>query len=421
MKYCKVDFDRDYSRKNNCEIKGNIKLDVTDNNEAEKIVKNYFKQFWNTSFREPSGDIKHPFLVPGADYNDLWDWDSYFMACSASDEGLEYVKGSICNLIEHHAPDGRPVKRICPDGTCDFLSHPYPLAAQFTYIAAKRMNDFSWVEQYWDDLVLMNEWYEKNCMKNGYFVWLHLFGNGLDNNPAVYGRADMTSAGIDLAVWHYREYNAMKKLSGILNKGQEEKYAQKAENLKRLIIDKYFDERDESFYNIDCATDYSRITLQGVEWVTHLKFRSWATLFPLWGKAASDEQAEKMMKLIMNKDEFLADCGIRSHSRNDMVYNNVPMGNPSNWQGPVWGLSTFLTAYGMAKYGYKKEALDVAYRLIRTFASDINQNGCVHEYYHGDTSQPVIRPYFLSWNMLAVKVIDDINNGTDCTTLDILD
>ncbi len=104
-----------------------------------------------------------------------------------------------------------------------------------------------------------------------------------------------------------------------------------------------------------------------------------------------------------------------------MVYNNVPMGNPSNWQGPVWGLSTFLTAYGMAKYGYKKEALDAAYRLIRTFAADINQNGCVHEYYHGDTSQPVIRPYFLSWNMLAVKIIDDINNGTDSTTLDILD
>lgn len=420
MKYYKVDFDRDYNEKENCMPRGKITVNI-DNEHSENIVKEYLNSFWSMCFREPTGVLRYPFLVPGGNYEDLWDWDSYFMACAAPDNGLEHIRGCICNLIENRAANGRPVKRVCPNGSKDFLSHPYPLAAQFTFIAARRIGDFSWAEKYWDDLVKMQDWYENNCKKDGYFVWLHLFGNGLDNNPAVYGRADMTSAGVDLASWHYREYMAMKKLSEIFGKGMEDEYRLKAEKLKKLIQEKYFDERDRSFYNIDCATDYSRITLQGVEWVTHLKFRSWATLFPLWSKTASAEQAREIVKLIMDENEFLSCCGVRSHSKNDMVYNNIAMGNPSNWQGPVWGLSTFLTAYGMAKYGYKEEALEVAYRLIRTFASDIEQNGCIHEYYHGDNGQPIMRPEFIGWDILALKVINDIKNDMDCTTLDLLD
>ena len=131
---------------------------------------------------------------------------------------------------------------------------------------------------------------------------------------------------------------------------------------------------------------------QAVKWNTFIKFRSWANLFVLWGKAASCEQAAEVVKKIMSPGEFLPCCGIRSHSKNDMVYNNEPMGNPSNWQGPVWGLSTFLTAYAMSRYGYKNEALDAARRLIRTYAADIEQNGCVHEFYHGETGQPLMRP-----------------------------
>ena len=123
----------------------------------------------------------------------------------------------------------------------------------------------------------------------------------------------------------------------------------------------------------------------------------------------------------MSPHEFLSPCGIRSHSAVEPIYNNVAMGGPSNCQGPVWGFSTFFSAYALARYGYKKQALDVCYRLIRTFAADIEQNGCVHEFYHGDTGQPVMKPDYMSWNALALKVVDDIEGGTDCTTLDLLD
>lgn len=420
--YYKVIFDSSFVENTDCMPRNPIKVNLGDE-EALKIVKQYLSAFWENCYRNPSGTIKHPYLVPGGGYEDIWDWDTYFMACAVPDHGLQYAKGSIMNLIDGMLmTTGRPAKKVSPGGFSDLSSHPYPLQAQFTYIVASRMNDFSWVEPIWDRLERMIEWFDKEALtKDGYYVWTHSWGNGIDNNPAVYGRPAMSSAGVDLASWHYREFKAMEKISRKLNKGSEANYREKAEKLKLFIQKNYWDEVDRFFYNVDCNTDRSEITLQYTNWAVHLKFKSWASLFPLWAKTATQQQAKYMVDRIMSEDEYLSCCGIRSHSANDPVYNNVPMGNPSNWQGPVWGLSTFLTAYSLSKYGYKKEALEVANRLIKTYAADITQNQCIHEYYHGDTGQPLIRPEFISWNILALKVVDDIKADIDSTTLDLLD
>ena len=84
-------------------------------------------------------------------------------------------------------------------------------------------------------------------------------------------------------------------------------------------------------------------------------------------------------------------------------------------------MSTFLTAYALARYGYRDDAVNVSMRLIKTYANDILQNGCIHEYYNGDTGQPVIRPYFTSWNVMALRVVEDIKNNRDLTTFELLD
>ena len=129
-----------------------------------------------------------------------------------------------------------------------------------------------------------------------------------------------------------------------------------------------------------------------------------------------------MRDVLMDEKKFLAPVGIRSHSKEDIdIYNNVQMVDPSNWQGPVWGLTSYLVAYGLNRYGFRKEAEEVVKRMSDTFASDIVQNGCVHEYYSGDDGQPLFRPHFISWNVLAIRAMDDVSNGEDCTTLDLLD
>ncbi len=420
MKYWDVFFDNDNAHEP-LEIKGNIDVSGVSDAAAPGIVKEYMNKGIEKCLREPVGDMKYKFVVPGAEYQDLWDWDSFFMCCALPDDKLEYAQGTIRGLLDATRADGMPAKMVRRDGSALLVEQTLPLLAQFTYIVAERMGDFSWADGYWDKLENIAAYHDKHFVRDGFHVWNTW--SGIDNNPSLYGQVPGTVAGADLAAWIYRELKAMEKLSARLGRGREDYYAQKAERLKKFIQDNYFDYADGFFYDILKNTDGIEIPkmFQAVKWNTFIKFRSWANLFVLWGKAASCEQAAEVVKKIMSPDEFLSCCGIRSHSKNDMVYNNEPMGNPSNWQGPVWGLSTFLTAYAMSRYGYKNEALDAARRLIRTYAADIEQNGCVHEFYHGETGQPLMRPYFMSWNVLALRVIDDIENGTDCTTLDILD
>ena len=113
----------------------------------------------------------------------------------------------------------------------------------------------------------------------------------------------------------------------------------------------------------------------------------------------------------MDEEQYLSPAGVRSHSKADVqIYNNVVMGGPSNWQGPVWGLSTVLSIYGLLNYGYRDEAKELARRILNTFAADIEQNGCLHEYYHGDTGQPLLKPGFLNWNLLVMNLWQNIEN-----------
>ncbi|MDD3926206.1 MAG: trehalase family glycosidase [bacterium] len=399
---------------------GRIVHDVIFDTDAVAVVKEFILSAVPSITRQPLNQLKHPYLVPGATYNDLWDWDALFTSCSVPEEWMEYARGSILNLLDSPLQNGRPSKKATVEGEYDYYLHPYPLRAQFAYIVGCRLKDFSWIEPFMDKLVEIMDWYEQATRDNeGFFKWQTL--TGIDNNPSVYGRPPGATAGVDLAAFHYREYRALGKLAAIFGRKDEGLWREKAEELRDLVRTGYWDEIDGYFYDIDRNIDYGVPGRQKITWQTYLKFRNCSCLYPLWGGMANDEQVAYMVKAIMDENEFLSFCGIRTHSKYDPVYNNELSGGPSNWQGPVWGLNTCLTAYGLARYGYKKEALDVALRLVKTFALDIRQNGCMHEYYHGDTGQPLIKPGFLNWNMLAGRIMDDIEGGIDCTTLDLLD
>lgn len=42
------------------------------------LVQDYVRQHANDTFREPSGFLKHPYLVPAGPYEQCWDWDAVF-------------------------------------------------------------------------------------------------------------------------------------------------------------------------------------------------------------------------------------------------------------------------------------------------------------------------------------------------------
>lgn len=373
---------------------------------AQKLVNQYLESRRGEVAKEPpGGTLKHPYFVPGAHYHHLWDWDAYFMSEAAwTDEMAPYAEGSLRNLLGSVGSNGRPPKLIRGDGSLD-MQHPIPLHAAWTVLICERRGDWSLAEEWWKTLLAIQNWHNHHTrLPSGLYFWLSMSGPGFDNHPGVYGRPPRTVAGVDLNSFHYREFRAWERLSSQL--GRANPFEGESERLAEAIQLYLFDPVDRFYYNLDLCGDATQTTKQELTWPVHLKFRHIAGVMPLWAGLTGEAEAKSIIEEhMLNEEAFLAAGGIRSMSRKEPLYNNVPMANPSNWQGPIWVLSTALGIDALRNYGYEREAEDVAGRIVKLLAADIAANKTIHEFYHGDTGAPLLSPGFLSWNFLAYDLL----------------
>lgn len=71
------------------------------------MIKAYTKKNYKKMLRQPEGQLKHPYLVPGSVYaNRLWDWDCWLTNVALFEKDL-----SACGeLHEYYDPEsGEPV------------------------------------------------------------------------------------------------------------------------------------------------------------------------------------------------------------------------------------------------------------------------------------------------------------------------
>jgi len=93
------------------------------------------------------------------------------------------------------------------------------------------------------------------------------------------------------------------------------------------------------------------------------------------------------------------------------MYNVKASGNPSSWQGPVWGVSNYLVFRGLLKYGYEREAREMAIETILLFGKDLERSGALHEYYLPSNGRPVLNKGFQNWNYLVLNMIAWLETG----------
>lgn len=387
----------------------------------------YFEKSWKLVQRDPIGSLQHPWLEPGAGYHDnLWDWDAFFcgIALAAEGRGKEHLLGSARNLIRFQARDGS-IPYVVAGGQAPSaetnLRDPdtarnscKPVLAQMILRGGGDALPVEELPPVTEALEAhAQHWESTEQTRHGLFTWRTHRGSGTDNHPGVYGRPANSAAGVDLNCFWVREYEAMAALQeqtgdvagAARNRG-------KARTLSDAINRHLWDPVDAFYYHADVQSREIENVNQPVTWVVPMKYRAWTGFMPLWAGVASPDRAEALVDHLCNEAEFRAPAGLRTLARCEPLYNMDRRGNPSNWQGPVWIVASYLVFRGLLDYGYLDEARQLTERTVALLAKDVRQNACLHEYYNPETGEGLMNPGFLNWNFLGLTMARELAAAT---------
>jgi putative isomerase len=401
----------------------------------------YFGENAKELLRAPSGIMRYPSIsptLPGKQYSSqLWDWDtlwtsrglfrlSELQGDSVLKEKLsEHVTGSLLNFLEHAAKDGRlPILMSATDpdtlGTVEpdtpLRNQAKPIFSQLALLAADQRGSVQWLTPHFDTILkFYASWTKLNLSQIGLLVWGDDVAIGNDNDPTTFGRPAFSSANLLLNCLYYQDLLAAAELARRLARTVDRDRLQADADALAQRIRKYsWDPRDSFFYTVDVQCVDRRAELlpkvapgMDMSWKSlPLRLQVFTGFLPMWCGIASQAQASELVRVNYAADDRLrARWGVRSLSSQESMYSLEFSSNPSNWLGPVWIIANYFAWKGLQRYGFHKEAGELADKTIALLAADLKTNGSLNEYYHPDTGNALSHSGFLDWNLLVLEMI----------------
>jgi putative isomerase len=388
--------------------------------------------------REPAGQLAHPYTVPSSPDSPyysraLWDWDSWATSivlgqveADTDSHGrfADYEQGSILNFLDHTDADGVMPIQLTPEGTlthgdptrsAGFSENMHkPVIAQHAALISQRQGSAEWIRAHVGTLGHFIDRYLESHMQSeiGLAYWQSDFAIGVDNDPSVFYRPNKSTAAIYLNSLLYRELLAYGYLlEEFRDLSEANRRRRQAQDLADAMGAYLWDERDGTFYSADLAFR----PIEAGDWLHSgaprawrsllLRIDSWCSFLPMWAGLASRQQAEQMVERVRDPRTFGATYGVRTLSRLEKMYDLRASNNPSNWLGPVWGMTNYMVFRGLVKYGFDEDARELADKTVRLFGRDLESSGSLHEFYNPDTGDPIMTKGFQNWNFLVLNMI----------------
>ncbi len=413
-----------------------------------KAIKAQIYSDYQGMYRQPTGvAFKYPYIAPGSRQyaTVLWDWDSWWADvalrqiladCTGEaerSEALVYEQGCVLNYLAYTSPeDGYMPMVIDGESHPDLMKpadiyatnmHKPCLAQHAALLIKQNKGDAEWLRELFPRLqaFIGNYHQHHRHQASGLYYWQDDLAIGVDNDPSTFFRPKKSSASIYLNCMMYKELQAMQYIAGQLGlQPAVAQYQSWAQELLASVRQHCWDEKDGTYYSADLNllpyTGEAGIVF-GKPFVLHegaprdypcliQRLGSWSGFMALWAGIATPEQAQRMVREnLLDERTFWAPYGVRTLSKLEKMYNLKPTHNPSNWQGPVWGISNYIVWSGLLNYGFEKEAKLLAEKCIRLYGQDLETDGCLHEYYHPETGDGLINPGFQNWNYLVINMI----------------
>lgn len=329
----------------------------------------------------------------GAQYV-LFDWDTYFGAWMAGLGSKELAYANAVEITKSITPGG-----FIPNFSGSYGSGSYdrsqpPVGSRVILELYNRFKDKWLLEYVWDNLLTWNRWWPKNRDHNGLLCWGSspvaaplrsdfatdtwqgaAYESGLDNSPmfdAVPFSKNthlMEQADAGLMGLYVMDCDALAEIAMILGKTNEAGELHERADYYRNNLSLLWDDKSGIFKNkrTDINIFSSRL--------------SPTNFYPLLAKAATQEQATRMMKEhFMNPEEFYGEWMIPSISRNDTAFKSQDY-----WRGRIWGPMNFLTYLGLRNYDLPEARATLATKSSSLIMENVSLNGYVYENYNAVT------------------------------------
>ena len=416
--------------------------------EHRQLIKQHIYSDYKQMYRQPSGiALVHPYLTPGSKQyaNVLWDWDSWLSNVALRqtlqdvgtqadrEEALVYEQGCVLNYLTYTSiEDGyMPMvldaesdpNQIKPADIYKTNMHKPCLAQHAAFLVQQTDGHAEWLREGYPRMqaFIRNYHDHHRHTETGLYYWQDDLAIGVDNDPSTFFRPKGSSASIYLNCLMYKELRAMSYLATQLSLPEAERqYTLMADSLRDAVRTYCWDEKDGMYYSVDLNlatyTGKPQIIF-GHPFVLHegaprhypcliQRLGCWSGFMALWAGIATPQQAKRMVsENLLDERTFCSPYGVRTLSRLEKMYNIRATHNPSNWQGPIWGISNYMVFRGLADYGFQKEARQMAEKTITLFGTDLKNEGALHEYYNPETGAPIMNKGFQNWNYLVLNML----------------
>lgn len=365
----------------------------------------------------------------------IFQWDTHFMALFGryGHQAFPFIE-SHDNFYARQHSDGM-ICRILNEA--DGADHVWGLGENF----ARTINPplFSWAEmeyyKFSGDTDRLRKilppiekyiaWVEQHRRAHGTpheLFWSNGQASGMDNTPRDRNRSghrgDIHSATdamgwVDMSAQMKMCYDHLSEICHILGEKKKAKtYEAKSADLK---------ERINRFMWNDSTGCYHDVSPDGKQtsWITV------ATFWPILADVASEQQVERLVAVLQDKNLFWRQMPLPSLAANQPYYDKC--GN--YWQGGVWPPTSYMTVKGLQEKGYHHLAQRIAEKQLDAFWRVYESTGTIWEVYAPDIYMPattalhneLCRPNFVGWagvvpiSMLIEHVIGITVDGSTNT------
>ncbi|MBV8158949.1 MAG: hypothetical protein JO278_14920 [Dyella sp.] len=324
------------------------------------------------NWRAARGDLHHDGVIPSysnPDFNGFWAWDSWKHAAALAHFAPALARDQVRAMFDFQGADGMVPDCVYLDKAGNNWRDTKPPLATWAVLEIYRSTgDKDFVAEMYDKLVRYHRWWfsARDHDHNGLAEYGSTDGtriaaaweSGMDN-AVRFDRARMLKnadgawsldqESVDLNAYLYREKLDLAELAGVLGKSADQaRWREEAVRMRALIRQRMYDGAAGYFFDARLGHD-ERVTVFGSEgWI------------PLWAGVASAEQAGHVARVMLDPKKFATPMPFPTLAKDDPHFSPIK----GYWRGPVWLDQAYFGVVALRRYGYQREADDMARRLV---------------------------------------------------------